>query len=174
MTLTVTVTADEPGSGVPTGTVDFYDGDTLLGTGTLDESGEATLPVSGFVVGTHEITAVYEGDTDFAGSTASAVSLDVTQQATTTTLSPSTGPAVYGQSVMLTATVAGVSGGADLPTGTVTFYYGATERGTGTLNESGVATICTTVLPVGCDTITASYSGDTKYEASDATSIMQR
>ena len=56
----------------------------------------------------------------------------------------------------------------------MTFYYGATELGTGTLNESGVATICTTVLPVGCDTITASYSGDTNYEASDATSIMQK
>ena len=82
-------------------------------------------------MGTHEITAVYEGDTDFSGSTASSVSLDVTQQATTATLSPSTGPTVYGQSVMLTATVAGVSGGTDLPTGTVTFYYGATELGTG-------------------------------------------
>ena len=117
VTLTVTVTADEPGSGVPTGTVDFYDGDTLLGTGTLDESGEATLPVSDLVVGTHEITAVYEGDTDFSGSTASSVSLDVTQQATTTTLSPSTGPTVYGQSVMLTATVAGVSGVRTFPRG---------------------------------------------------------
>ena len=45
-TLTVTVTADEPGSGVPTGTVDFYDGETLLGTGTLNESGDGDA--SGF------------------------------------------------------------------------------------------------------------------------------
>ena len=130
VTIMVTVTANSPGSGVPTGTVKFYDHGTLLGCEPLDGSGVATLPVSDLGVGTHCITAVYKGDTDFVCSRATAVSFDVTQQATTTTLSPSTGPAVYGQSVMLTATVAGVSGGADLPTGTVTFYDGATELGT--------------------------------------------
>ncbi|KJY40399.1 hypothetical protein VR41_15060, partial [Streptomyces sp. NRRL B-1568] len=41
-TLTATVTATAPGAGTPTGTVDFFDGATLLGTGTLN-SGVATL-----------------------------------------------------------------------------------------------------------------------------------
>ena len=35
VTLTATVTADAPSTAVPTGTVDFFDGATNLGTGTL-------------------------------------------------------------------------------------------------------------------------------------------
>src|SRR5262249_54997655 len=41
-TLTATVTAVAPGAGVPTGTVEFFEGTTSLGTGTL-AAGVATL-----------------------------------------------------------------------------------------------------------------------------------
>ena len=44
-------------------------------------------------------------------------------------------------------------------TGTVTFYEGATSLGTGAL-VNGTATLATNILPVGSDSITASYGGD--------------
>src|SRR5205823_1161246 len=43
VTFTATVTAKSPGAGTPTGTVTFKDGSTILGTGTLDGSGQGTF-----------------------------------------------------------------------------------------------------------------------------------
>ena len=73
VTLTATVTDATPGStGTPTGTVSFYDGSSLLGTGTLS-SGAATLSTTALNAGaTNVITAVYGGDTNFMGSNTSA------------------------------------------------------------------------------------------------------
>ena len=72
MTLTATVTADAPSTAVPTGTVDFLDGVTNLGTGTLNNVGTATFTTSTLAAGVYRsIKAVYSGDgTNFAGSTA--------------------------------------------------------------------------------------------------------
>jgi len=54
----------------PTGTVTFMDGSTTLGTGTLS-SGTATYSTASLSGGAHTITAVYGGDSIFAGSTSS-------------------------------------------------------------------------------------------------------
>jgi hypothetical protein len=67
-TLTATVAAVPPGAGTPTGTVSFFDGATLLGTGTL-AGGIATLTTSTLAVGSHSLTAVYNGSSNFTGST---------------------------------------------------------------------------------------------------------
>jgi len=67
VTLSATVSASSS-STLPSGEVRFLDGDTLLGTASL-ASGTATLAVSTLQQGTHPITAEYEGDTTFAGST---------------------------------------------------------------------------------------------------------
>jgi autotransporter-associated beta strand protein len=68
------------GSGTPTGTVDLYDGGTsgtMIGSGTLDGSGNATITpsVNALSAGTHNnIVAVYVGDfTTYADSTSSAL-----------------------------------------------------------------------------------------------------
>ena len=58
---------------IPTGTVTFEDGATILGTGTLDGSGKTTYTTSALSVGSHSITAVYSGDSNFAGSASSAI-----------------------------------------------------------------------------------------------------
>jgi hypothetical protein len=73
VTLTAVVTVIAPGAGVPTGVVTFKDGTTVLGTGTLQVVGgvtRATLRTTFAKVGRHLITAVYEDDLGFAGSTA--------------------------------------------------------------------------------------------------------
>ena len=61
VTLTANVTSGA------TGTVSFYDGSVLLGTGTVS-GGVATLTTTTLVAGTHTITAVYNGDATYASS----------------------------------------------------------------------------------------------------------
>lgn len=56
----------------PTGTVTFFDGEVAVGTGTLvcvGGSCTATFSTSALTPGTHSITAVYDGDGNFTGST---------------------------------------------------------------------------------------------------------
>ncbi|MDX3853666.1 Ig-like domain repeat protein, partial [Streptomyces sp. AK02-01A] len=162
--LTATVTAVPPGSGTPTGTVDFFDGATLLGTSAL-VGGVATLSVSTLSVGVHSLTAVYSGDATFSGSTSPVDIQTVTGAGTTTTLTSAPDPSVFGQAKILTATVAPVPPAVGTPTGTVSFFDGATLLGTGTL-AGGVATLTTSTLSVGVHSLTAVYSGDVTFTGS--------
>jgi YVTN family beta-propeller protein len=77
----------------------------------------------------------------------------------TVNLTVDTNPAVFGQSITLTANV---SGGLGTPTGAVTFYNGPTVLGIVGLSN-GTASINNTLFAVGSPTITASYSGDFVY-----------
>jgi hypothetical protein len=69
----VTFTATMSAVGVtPIGDISFYDGTTLLGTGALN-SGVATYSTSSLAAGTHSITAVYPGASEFTAVTSSAL-----------------------------------------------------------------------------------------------------
>jgi subtilase family serine protease len=74
--------------------------------------------------------------------------------ATTTALASSSNSIYQTQSVTLTATVT-----PSTATGSVTFKNGSTTLGSQPLS-SGVATLSTTTLPVGADSITATYYGN--------------
>ncbi|MFC5200271.1 beta strand repeat-containing protein [Streptomyces kaempferi] len=162
--LTATVAAVAPGAGVPSGTVSFFDGATLLGTGTL-AGGVATLTTSTFSVGSHPLTAVYGGSGDFNGSTSPVDTQTVSAADTTTTLTSAPDPSVFGEGKVLTATVAAVAPGAGVPSGTVSFFDGATLLGTGTL-AGGVATLTTSTLSVGSHALTAVYGGSGDFNGS--------
>ena len=120
VTFTATVAPATSGTGTPTGSVTFLNGSTVLGTGTLS-GGVATFTTSGLTTGVSSITANYTGDTMFGPSTSAVLSQMVNQASTTITLSASSNPSGTGQPVTFTATVAAVSPGAGIPTGTVTF-----------------------------------------------------
>jgi len=78
--------------------------------------------------------------------------------ATSTSVTSAPNPSFFGQPVTLTATVTGAY---NTPTGTVTFTSGTTTLCANVaFNSSGVATCTTSTLPVGNDTVTATYSGD--------------
>ncbi len=53
------------------GTVTVYDGDTVVGTGTVNKHGVAKITVSGLAVGSHKLIAVYEGNDELNSSTSS-------------------------------------------------------------------------------------------------------
>ncbi|UCH51375.1 MAG: Ig-like domain repeat protein, partial [Chloroflexota bacterium] len=87
VTFTATVTANEPGSGTPTGTVTFKDGATALGNGTLGSP--ATFSISTLRPGSHDITAEYNGDSNFNISTSSILGQTVVSAPQATRGSPS-------------------------------------------------------------------------------------
>jgi hypothetical protein len=65
--LTLTATVAPLISGVPTGTVSFYEGQTLAGTGTLS-NGTASYTASSFPAGNVVVSAQYSGDANFTQS----------------------------------------------------------------------------------------------------------
>src|SRR5665213_1104350 len=162
--LTATTTA---ASGTPSGTVTFYDGVTSLGTGTLNGSGVATLTVSTLTGGSHSLTASYAASGSFGASTSAAVALLI-NQTTTTVVTAAPNPAAQGVSVVLSATTTATSG---TPSGSVTFYDGATSVGAGTLNGFGTATLTVSSLAVGSHSITASYTATSGFLASTSAAV---
>jgi hypothetical protein len=75
VTLTAAVSA---ASGAPTGSVQFLDGTSILGSSTLNAQDTATFTTTSLAAGTRSLTAQYGGDTTFAASTSGALSLTVT------------------------------------------------------------------------------------------------
>src|SRR5438552_3424068 len=93
----VTFTAAVSPSGA-SGTVTFYDGTTILGTGSLNSSGQVTFSTSTFAAGPHSITASYNGNTNFAASSSTALTQTVNKANTTAAISTqSPNPSVAGQ-----------------------------------------------------------------------------
>ena len=166
---TLTLTATVPGSGstVPAGIVSFLSGSTPLGTAALNSSGVATLTLTTLAIGTYSVTAQYSGSASFPSSTSAAVSVTVSSQATTTSLTATPNPVTTGQATTLTATVQGPGA----PYGLVSFLNGSTLLGTGTLNSSGVATLTTTLPAAGTFSLTAQYAGDANLLASTSAAV---
>jgi len=100
----------------------------------------------------------------------SPIVVQIVRTASSTLVTSSLNPSVVGQSVTFTATVTGTVG---TPTGSVTFYQGATPLGASSLNASGVATYTTNALAIGSQSITATYGGDQSYVASTAGGVAQ-
>jgi len=113
VTFTATVTSDLER---PTGTVTFNDGATVLVQARFPAA-TASFSTSTLSVGTHAITATYGGSSTFAGSTSNTVNQVVNKAATTTALTSSLNPSIFGQSVTFTAAV--TSGAPGTLTGTV-------------------------------------------------------
>jgi hypothetical protein len=161
--LVATVVPVAPATGVPTGTVQFLNGTTVLGTVTL-AGGTAGIPAQ-----QGSFTAVYSGDTNFSGSTSGVVTQS-TPSSTALTLSSSLNPSSLGQAVTFTAqinTSGGVSG-APSPTGTVQFFDGTKLLGTATVS-SGQAAFTTSALGGGSHSIIAQYGGDSVWPAATTT-----
>ena len=99
------------GTGTPTGTVTFMNGTTALGTGTLS-GGAASYSTSSLATGADSITAVYSGDSNFSGSTSTAVVVTVTAVTPSFTIadSPASGTVTAGQSAQTTITVTPAGG----------------------------------------------------------------
>jgi hypothetical protein len=165
--------APSSGSTIPTGTVVFQNGSTTLGSVALNSSGVAAYSTTSLSVGTDSITASYGGSSTSNPSTSPAVGVSITTAAlisTSTKIAASATTIKQGASASFTATVTASTGTAK-PTGTVVFHNGSTTLGSVALNSSGVAVYSTTSLPVGTDSITASYGGSSTSSASTSPAV---
>ena len=165
--LTATVTGS---GGTPTGTVTFNDGNSALGSASLDSSGKAILSTAALSAASHQLTATYGGDSIYSASTSTALSYLVNKAGTTTSLSSSSLTINQGQSVTFTATVSSSTTGT--PTGTVTFLDNGSSIGTASLSN-GKATLTTSTLSAGTHPITAQYNGDSNFIGSTSPGINQ-
>jgi hypothetical protein len=166
-------TGDFNGDGVPDITVADGDLDTVgVFLTQRTQTAVATLGnVSIPGAGTHNVQAVYPGDTNFSASTSSAIALTASQIATTLQLASSSSSSALGSQLTLTATLSPYSSGSLTTTGeTITFSSNGVSIGTGTLT-AGVATLNTTSLPVGSNSLTAIYAGDSKFSSATASAV---
>lgn len=137
-TLTATVASN---AGTPTGSINFLDGSTLLGSVSLS-NGIAALSLSSFAVGSHSISAVYSGDPNFSAASSTVL----TQTVIDFTATPGSGSGASGGS--------GGSGGGDTaPSQTVA------PGSTATYTLSIVPTAGTTLPTPTVFTITGMPSG---------------
>ena len=163
---TVTFTATISPSNA-TGTVQFNDSSTILGTGTIS-SGQATFTTSSLSIGSHAIIAKYLGGTNNSPSTGT-LTQTVNHAAlatTTTTVASSQTPSISGHSVTFTATISPSNA-----TGTMQLLINGANFGSSVALSSGQATFTTSSLPTGTYSLTASYSGDTNFSPSTSNSI---
>ena len=119
-------------------------------------------------VGQCSVQASQSGNTDYSPALSVVQSFQV-MQPTTTAVSASTNPSVFGSLATLTATVSPASA-----TGRVTFYDGTTVLGIAPVSN-GVATFNATLLGAGSQSLTARYAdwGGAVYAASISTPWMQ-
>lgn len=153
----LTLKATAYSGGTPTGqTITFQ-----VDSGPATVSGNV-LTITG--AGTVVVEVDAAANSTYAASDA-ITTLTVTKASSNLTLTASANHITPGASVTLTATATSATTGT--PTGMVTFTSGSMQLGTATLNQ-GVATLAVTTLPVGSNTITASYAGDTNFTGSQA------
>jgi hypothetical protein len=146
-----------PGPFVPT------NGAAATGTGAV-----ATLTTSALPVGTDSVSVSYSGDALNQANTGGPAIVQVAKASPTLAITSSLNPAVSGQMVTFTATLA--SGAS--PAGSVTFLDGATTLGTATVS-GGVATFATNSLSVGTHSITAAYAGDASNNSVTSSTLSQ-
>ena len=164
------------------GTITFYDGAAILAV-VPASSNAAVFSTASLPIGVHSIKACFTSALNSSNTynflnTCSApqletITLPSTANGTTTVLTSSLNPSVVGQSVTFTATAATTGSFVITPTGTVTFYDGTNNIGSGILTN-GVATLTTSTLAAGLHQITATYPGSATMAPSRSVAVAEQ
>jgi hypothetical protein len=175
--------------GVATGSVQFLNGATALGTSAVSSGNEASWPplnstFTALPAGSYTLSAQYSGDASYLPSTGTA-SFTIAKASTTTTAGFGGTPIEYGNQEQIAADVLTNSYGV-APTGTFQFSVdgqpvlapqpiyesGGYNNANGNNNWAWADAQTTyTFLAVGQHTLSASYSGDGNYAASASSSV---
>ena len=169
-TETLTATVSPPAGGTPaTGTVTVTSGTTPVCTITLAGGTGTCPPLTGsqLAIGSHPLTATYNGDSTHATSADTTQTLTVAKEPTTPDLTLSADTIARGseQAELFTVQVDPATSGT--PTGNVTVKAGAVAVCTIILTSgTGNCSLTATQLRRGIYQITATYNGDRTYAAS--------
>ncbi|MFE2188881.1 Ig-like domain repeat protein, partial [Streptomyces sp. NPDC059455] len=174
VTFTATVASGQPGAGTPPGTVtfDFGDGTQAVRAPLTGGTAIAVHAYPGTAGSPYTVTATYDGDVSFTGST-DTLTQTVDPGATSTTVFSSPDPSQVGQPVTVTANVAVVAPGSGTTTGTVTFDFGDGTPPVTAPSVAGVAAVThaypgTSGSPY---TISATYGDDGDFAPSTGTDV---
>lgn len=177
VTFTATVVGEAGANGTPTGSVNFFDGVTQIGTGaisTVNGQQQATFTTSSLSIGPHSISVAYSGDGNFNGGTSPLLTQTIGQALSQVSLSAPVNAIFFGQPITFTATVAPTVLGAGTPSGTVNFFDGGTQIGSATLatvNGQQQASFTTSSLAIGNRSITAVYAGDANFNSAKSSAF---
>ncbi len=155
-------------SGTPTGSVTLSGGGYTSSSQTLSAGSTTfTVPANKLSPGSDSMTASYSGDPTYAPASGTSTVTVAALPTPSVTVTPASGSINSGQSLNVTAAVAGTGG---TPTGTVTLSSGGYTSSAQTL-ASGSATIAIPAnsLGAGTDTLTVSYSGDNNFSTATGT-----
>jgi len=92
---------------------------------------------------------------------------------TTTSLKSAANPSAFGQGVTFGATVTSALSGAGVVSGVVTFKFGTATLCGDVAVSGGTASCQTNMLPLGGDTVTATFTSTAGYSGSSATVVQQ-
>jgi subtilase family serine protease len=163
----VTFTATVTGA-APTGTVQFADGMSIVGSAVTLSGGVATLTTGALTAGVHSITATYSGNIGNQPSTSAAVQQAVIA-VSSVNVSSSAALIAAGGAVAFTATVSGLA-----PGGTVQFQDGGISLGAPVALSASTAVLNTNALiTAGSHNITAVYAGDAANTASTSPAFVE-
>ena len=175
--VSLTATVTNGGSSVtPDGSLEFYDGATDLGGGSVSgsaNSASASLTVSTLPAGSHTISAVFTSSGSFT-TLSDSLTQGVNPASVSTSLSVSTSMAVFGQTVTATALQTNLSTGV-APSGTVLVKEGTVCLGSATLSGGGTtasAVLGISTLSVGSHTISEIVGSSNFVATSTATATV--
>jgi sugar lactone lactonase YvrE len=158
----VTVCISPATSATATGTVQVFDGTTLLTTLSVQGGGCAYWYISpGLSAGTHQLTAVYSGDRNNLSGTSLPVTVTVSPVPVTLSASCWNASFAFGANYQCTVNV---SSNAGAPLGSITYTYDGGSAITVPLSN-GNAQFILTKPNVGTHTVVVAYAQQTNYAA---------
>ena len=145
----------------------------LLGNGDGTFQPAIQYPTAGYSLTLNAVDVNGDGAPDIEVPGAYGVTILMNAGGTRVTTTNTPNPSTLQQAVTFTASVsASVSGVVAIPTGTVTFFDGATALGSAPLTY-GQSVFKTSTLSGGSHSITAAYSGDVQFNPHNATPVTQ-
>jgi hypothetical protein len=147
-------------------------GPLQLAVNLVSGSATATSQPFSLPAGSQPISAVWAGNMNFSGSTATGTQI-VNGVPTTTSVTSSKNPSLVDDSVTLTAIAAPTTETANLPSGMMTLMDGETMLAFGVVDATGTFTYTTTALAQGTHSIQAVYTGDSYFAGSTSAALSQ-
>jgi hypothetical protein len=155
------------GRGVPTGMVQFTIDGNAAATVALDAKGKAAYTTSALAAGDHAVQVRYGGDGTFAPDASPTLSQTVNRVTSSTVVTSSRNPSVYGAPLTLTARVS-----PSYATGIVVFWMDGDPVDDATLTSTGRGTL-SLMPPPGSHMFFATYNGDDRVAPSTSATINQ-
>lgn len=156
----------------PFGGATFYDGNTPLGTSSLQADGSCTFSTASLSTGTHTITAAFNANATFAASTSAGSTITVNAAASNlipTAIAITSGG--NGNQPLMTAYVMAPN---SAPAGQVIFLDGGSILGHASVDETGTASLQTPALSKGVHNLFASFNGSSEFAPSVSPALIEK